>query len=237
MIEHFTSRLLCSILLNKNLDFDILNSDAADNFKVEDGKLVNKLNGMTFSIFVLPLTEILSENMVKLLNEFTAEGGKVITYKSDVKDIAGKNGEHFTEKAFEALNTSSYENTRKISDVAQICKKTVKLPFEIVCGVDEVSRSQMSYSDQLHDPYIHDGEQQYGVGVARYIKSGKRILNFTKYKERQPMKAAGSSLLVAFVLLLRNFQILRYCSGVTPTVFLKILKKYLTLSYPTALAT
>lgn len=176
-------QLVCNILLNKNLDFDIFNSDAVENFKVENGKLVNKLTGASFSVFVLPLTEMMTEDVIKLLNEFIAQGGKVISYKSDIKYTVGKNGEHVKGKEFAKLDNSKFINAIKISNIVEECESEIELPFEIVCGIDEVSRTQMSYPDRLIDPYIHDGETQYGVGVTRYIKKDKRILNFTNYND------------------------------------------------------
>lgn len=180
-------QLLCSTLMNKNLDFDIMNSDAAENFEVKNGRLVNRLTGAEFSVFVLPLVETIPETMVKLLNGFMEQGGKVISYKSNPVYIVGKNGEHSRETEatqLEQFRTDSVTQARKIMDVVEICKQEIDCPFEITCGIDEVSRTQMSYPDRIHDPYLHDGEQQYGVGVTRYLKEGKRILNLTNYNDK-----------------------------------------------------
>lgn len=43
----------------------------------------------------------------------------------------------------------------------------------------------MSYPDRIHDSYLHGGEQQYGIGVTRYINKGKRIFNFTNYNNKE----------------------------------------------------
>lgn len=177
-------QLVCNKLLDKNLDFDIFNSDATENFKVEAGKIINILTGESFSVFVLPLTEMIPQEVVILLNQFTAQGGKVISYKSDIKYVVGKKGEHFTDKELPKLDITNFTVARKISNIVEECFNTVDLPFEIVCGVDEVSRTTESYPARLIDPYIHDGEQQYGVGVTRYLKEDKRILNFTNYNDR-----------------------------------------------------
>ncbi len=177
-------QLLCNKLLDKNLDYDIFNSDAVENFKVEDGKLVNSLTGESFCVFVLPLTEMIPEKVVILLNKFTAQGGKVISYASDPKYVVAKNGEHFRKEKLSSLDTDYFLEAKKISDIVEECLQTIDLPFEILCGVDEVSRTLSSYPARLIDPYIHDGEQQYGIGVTRYIKVDKRILNFTNYNDK-----------------------------------------------------
>ncbi len=177
-------QVLCSSLLNKNLDFDILNSDAIDNFEVKNGKIINRINGAEFSIFVLPFVEIIPDKVVKLLDDFISDGGNVISYKSHLDYVVNKNGNHFTKYDLNNLNKNSIV-LNKISDVIDECKSSVKLPFEILCGIDEVCRSQMSYPDRIHDPYLHGGEQQYGIGVTRYIKKGKRIFNFTNYNNKE----------------------------------------------------
>ena len=35
------------------------------------------------------------------------------------------------------------------------------------------------------DPYIHNGENLYGVGISRYDKDGYQIYNFTNYNLRE----------------------------------------------------
>lgn len=151
---------------------------------VEDGKIINKLTGENFSVFVLPLTEMIPERVVVLLNEFTSQGGKVITYNSEIKCVVEKSGEHFRKKKMTSLNTEKFVELKKISDIVAECLQSIDLPFEIIQGVDEVSRTLSSYPARLIDPYIHDGEQMYGIGVTRYIKEDKRILNFTNYNEK-----------------------------------------------------
>lgn len=171
---------VCNALLDKNLDFDILNSDAADNFKAEDGKLINLLTGEAFRVFVLPLTEMIPENVVSLLNAFSSQGGKVISYRSDIRYVVRKDANESTQ----SLDTSEYSFADKISDIIEECKQNIRLPYSVMCGVSEVSRTVGSYPARLIDPYIHDNEQQYGIGITRYIKRGKRILNFTNYNAK-----------------------------------------------------
>jgi hypothetical protein len=178
-------QLICNKLIDKNLDFDIFHADAVENFEVTGNKLVNKLLGIEYEVFILPTTEMLTEGVVQLLNEFTAAGGKVISFKSDVKYVVSKGGGHMRGIKAEKLATSKFIKALKISDIIEECKKYIKLPFDITCGVDEISHSLSSYPARLIDPYIHDGERLYGVGVTRYIKEDKRILNFTNYNEKE----------------------------------------------------
>lgn len=177
-------QLLCNKLVDKNLDFNILGADAVRNFKVDGGRLVNMLSGEQFSILVLPLTEVLTNETVKLVDEFTAAGGKVINYRSNIKYIVSKDGGHMRGKKPNGPDSGRFTKTEKISDVINFCQKNAALPFEILCGVDELSHSKSSYPARLIDPYIHDGERLYGVGVTRYLKDGFRILNFTNYNAK-----------------------------------------------------
>lgn len=178
-------QLVCNKLVDKNYDFNILGSDAIDNFEVIDGKIVNRLNGETFSLFILPLADVLPDKMVTFLNEFTKVGGKVISYYSDVKYVVNKEGKHMTGEELPRLDTSKITIAKKIADIVEECKNSVHLPFEITCGVDEVVHTKSSYPARLIDPYIHDGETLYGIGVTRYLKDGYRILNFTNYNDKE----------------------------------------------------
>ena len=47
-----------------------------------------------------------------------------------------------------------------------------------------MSRSLSSYTNKLIDPYIHDDERVYGIGITRYIRDNKRIINFTNYNSK-----------------------------------------------------
>lgn len=177
-------QLLCNKLVDKNLDFNILGSDAVKNFRVEGGSLINVLSGERFSVLVLPLAEVLTDETVKLLDEFTAAGGKVVHYRSNIKYIVRKDGRQMCGRKLAGPNADRFASAEKIADVIGYCQRNTKPPFEILCGVDEVAHSKSSYPARLIDPYIHDGERLYGVGVTRYLKDGYRILNFTNYNTK-----------------------------------------------------
>lgn len=178
-------QLLCNKLVDKNLDFHIFSSDVSRNFKVEGKRLVNVLSRQSYEVFVLPTTELLTEEMVILLNEFSQAGGTIINYKSQINTVVRKDGAHMRGHQCEILNTETYRNAEKIADVIEYCKEKVELPYEILCGVEEVSHTKSSYPARLIDPYIHDGESLYGVGVSRYVKKQERIFNFTNYNQKE----------------------------------------------------
>lgn len=142
------------------------------------------LSGEKFSVLVLPLAEVLTDETVKLLDEFTAAGGKVVHYRSNIKYIVRKDGRQMCGRKLAGPNAERFASAEKIADVIGFCQRNTKPPFEILCGVDEVAHSKSSYPARLIDPYIHDGERLYGVGVTRYLKDGYRILNFTNYNTK-----------------------------------------------------
>lgn len=177
-------QLLCNGLTDRNMDYDILHSDGAKHYKVEGSQLVNILTGERFQILVLPLTQILTDEMVILLNEFMDNGGIVIHYQTEITNIVKKDGGHFRGDSLPVLDLSKAVKAAKLGHVFELCREHSTLPFEILCGVDEMSRSLSSYPARLIDPYIHDGEQVYGVGVSRYLKAGQRLYNFTNYNDK-----------------------------------------------------
>lgn len=176
-------QVLCNRLTDKNLDYNIFHSDATCNFKVEGKEIVNKLTGERFSIFILPCAEILTVEIVDLLNEFAENGGCILSFESNVSEVVAKCGQHMREELKTSLETKNHIYCQKISNIINYCKDNIRLPFEILMGIDEMSHTLLSYPKRLIDPYIHDGEQVYGIGVARYIKDNQRIFNITNYNE------------------------------------------------------
>lgn len=178
-------QFLCNGLTDRNLDYDILNSDAAENFGIKDGKLYNRMSGETFEILIVPTVELLTEEMAEFLNGFTAAGGTVIAYRTQNVKILCRDGSHMRQEPAVHLNEELLLHTEKLSEVFRWCEDKVHLPFEILCGENRMAHTLSSYPPRLIDPYLHDGEQVYGIGVTRYLKGGERIYNFTNYNEKE----------------------------------------------------
>jgi hypothetical protein len=176
---------LCSKLSNKNMEFDIWNSDAVSNFKVERNKLVNTLTGTAYSVVVLPYVELLPDKVVELLNEFLEQGGVVLNYNSERIQTVSKMGRHHFEELGLTFQTEKSIRIKDSNHLVEECKKYIVLPYEIIEGEAETYRTQMNYPNRIHDPYLHDGENVFGIGISRYIKDGKRIYNFTNYNDRE----------------------------------------------------
>lgn len=178
-------QLLCNRLSDRNLDYNILGADAAKHFIVKNDKLINVLSNQCFSILILPCTEVLTDEMVQLIDTFTSQGGTVIQYHSNIRYIVNKDGQHMHGIKYSLPVTERFTEVLKLEDLIQVCRKQIKLPFEIRCGVDEMCRSHSSYPAKIIDPYVHNGERVYGVGVSRYLKDGCRIINITNYNEKE----------------------------------------------------
>lgn len=177
---------LCSMLLNANYDFEILNSDAVDCFEVKEELLQNIHTGAKYSTIILPCVEYLPDKMVELLNAFTKAGGKVISYQSPLRYVLGSKGEHvWNPQELPHLQKEHFIKADSFDEVLELCKEQVKRTFRIVEGVSELNRTQMAYPARLHDPYLHKGEQQYGVGVVSYRKEGLRLLNMTNFNGQE----------------------------------------------------
>lgn len=70
-------QILLNELQEHNRDFTVLPSDATDQFKVENGRLVNKNTNQQYAAFVLPMCQVLPLESARMLEEFAAQGGYI----------------------------------------------------------------------------------------------------------------------------------------------------------------
>ena len=176
-------QLICSRLADENLDYEIIGADAVPCFIVKNGQLVNKNTGSSYSVLILPCVKVLTEEMVNLISDFTLHGGLVISYYNETYLTVAKDGSHMRKK-LPTVDQSGIKKAQKIADIVRLCREKINPSFEIVLGPDIMAHSQASYPDYLIDPYVHDDERVYGIGVCRYIKADARIFNFTNYNEK-----------------------------------------------------
>lgn len=159
-------QLFLNFLEDENIPYQIINNDSMKNYEIVGDKWRNKENGEQFHTFVLLDTEILPEETSSLAAEFAKNGGRIFSCGSDVQ-------------IQEAVN---FENLR---EMARACKEVTDMGIQILEGTDRCQRNLPAYPDHLIDPYIHNGENLYGVGISRYDKDGYRIYNFTNYDLRE----------------------------------------------------
>ena len=159
-------QLFLNLLEDQNIPYQIINNDSMKNYEIVGDKWRNKRNGEQFHTFVLLDTEILPEETRSLAAEFAKKGGRIFACGSDVQ----------------IQSVLKFEN---LKDMAGACKKVTDMGIQILEGTDRCQRNLPAYPDHLIDPYIHNGENLYGVGISRYDKDGYRIYNFTNYNLRE----------------------------------------------------
>lgn len=186
-IDRDMQRLLGG-LMSKNLDFDLLHQDALENFAVENGKIVNKLTGQSFSVLVLPMCQILSVKTAQLCEAFLKSGGTVYAL-DEIPDLGFERHEDETLK--EVMDrVRTYDNFRFLTmeDPDMLfadIRKHIPHPVEIIAGCAETVNNHPVYDNYLIDPYIHTGENISGVMFSRYCKDGKRHTLFMNYGEEE----------------------------------------------------
>jgi hypothetical protein len=116
--------------------------------------------------------------MARLLDRFTDSGGLVVSLKSECEHVFAKDGSHHN-KRIEGPNQARFVTAQSISEAVSIIRSRIKLPFAVLRGPDRMEHSLSSYPARIIDPYVHDGERVYGIGVTRYLKNGKRLFNVT----------------------------------------------------------
>lgn len=178
-------QLLCNSLSDHNLDYNILGEDAVRNFTVEGDQIVHKLTRAKYRILILPCVELVAADMAELIRRFMEQGGIVVNYHSSFRYLVDKRGEHWRKKLNNPIVSKNMLRAENIEDVIDICRKRLKLPFAIRCGISRMSRSVSSYPAKIIDPYVHNGERVYGIGVYRYLRGGERILDLTNYNDQE----------------------------------------------------
>lgn len=169
-----------------NIDFTVFPADAARCFKVEDGRLVNTRTGAAYSVFVLPMGEVVPLAVAKLLDQFAREGGHLCLM--DTMPHYGMSREE------DAAVTDIFE---KLKNEGKLCfvgdaadSDTLAAWIEAVCpapirfesGVSTCSNNHKYYPRWLVDPVMHNGEDLSGVAYIRYRKEDRReyfFVNFT----------------------------------------------------------
>ena len=175
-------QMLCSVLSNENLDFEILNADACDGFQAREGRLVNTLTQAWYGVIIVPCVELLPAETVLLFNQFAEQGGHIIGYRSESVRVVGKRGEHVHSPGrLPALDTRSWTMARTVEEAATLCAPLADTPYRLLSDNLRLVRTNMAYPPRLHDPYLHDGEQVFGVGITSHVNGDQRLINIVNY--------------------------------------------------------
>ncbi|MBP5198595.1 MAG: hypothetical protein J6033_06025 [Lachnospiraceae bacterium] len=177
-------QLLLNGLMSENLDFDLIHKDAVDNFKSENDKIVNILNGQSFKALILPMCETVPLKFAKMCLDFAKAGGRIFALDT-VPYMAEKNTDDEKVKEIfdniQALGALKVLSMDEPGTIYESLRDTISLPVRITAGVCGTKNNHVTYPDYLIDPYIHTGEDIEGVMFTRYIKDGKRNTLFVNY--------------------------------------------------------
>lgn len=179
-------QLLLNGLSSENLDFEIIHKDAVDNFKVEQGKIINHLNGQAFSVLILPMCEVLPYEAAELCYDFIHSGGTVIALNTIPTMSMPRKKDKKLNDIFDSILSNERFIMLDIQDKIRLfnsLRNVIPSPIWISKGTKGTTNNHPVYPDFLIDPYMHDGEDISGVLFTRYIKDGYRNTLITNYSD------------------------------------------------------
>lgn len=193
-------QLLLTGLQERNVDFVSFPSDATRNFKAEGGKLVNTVTGARYSVFVLPMAEVIPLETAKLLDAFARQGGLLCLM--DCLPVYGMRKEDDQQVAaiFEALKNegklcfidSAADAERLTTWVNAVCPS----PLTITSGMSTCKNNHPCYPEWIIDPVMHNDEDLSGVAYIRYRKGSLReyfFVNFTAEPQTLTVKVPSAA--------------------------------------------
>lgn len=159
-------QIFLNMLEDMNVPYQIITNESMKNYQIKEKKWVNSLNQECFHTIIFFDAEIIPSATKNRLEEFSKNGGNIFYYSS-ATDIA-------KEKIFS-----------NIEELVNACVEITDIGIEVLEGTKRCQHNLPAYPDHLIDPYIHNGENLYGVGISRYDKEGYQIYNFTNYNLRE----------------------------------------------------
>lgn len=176
------------VLLNElqecNRDFTVFPSDAADQFRIENGRLININTNQQYDAFVLPMCEVLPLESAKMLEKFAAQGGHIAVLET-IPEYSMRKAQDSELKAvmtriMEAPNTRFYEEVDS-KTLLMWLSETVPQSLQIVEGMNGIKKNFTHYPDWIADPYIHTGEDMSGISWTAFEGDGTKyyFVNYT----------------------------------------------------------
>ncbi len=177
-------QILLNELQEHNRDFTVFPSDATDQFKVENGRLVNKNTNQQYAAFVLPMCQVLPLESARMLEEFAAQGGYIAVMETvpEYSMMEAQDGElkEIMKRIMDAPNTSFFEDMDTKALLMWLLE-AVPQGMRIVEGTDGLKKNLLHYPDWVIDPYIHTGEDMSGVSWTAFEDQGTKyyFVNYT----------------------------------------------------------
>lgn len=183
----------------KNLDYTVFPSDAVTNFRCENGKLINTLTGQTYTSFVLPMCEVLPLPVAKLLEQFAAQGGKLLILDCLPKYAMNREEDSTVKELFAALladgKADFIEAADDVDAISAWLRNNNPQPFAVTSGLAENESTYRYYPAWVIDPYMHDGEDITGIYHCRYVEGAQRrffLVNYTTKPQTLTVKVSSA---------------------------------------------
>jgi hypothetical protein len=178
-------QLLLTGLQQQNIDFVSFPSDAVSNFTVKDGRLVNKLTGASFSVFILPMAEVLPLAVARLLDNFARQGGRLCLMEDMPVYGMRKEDDPEVRAIFEKLKQDGLLTWIDAADddqqLGDWVRKQMPSPLRILSGTNSCTNNHRCYPEWIIDPVMHSGEDLTGVAYIRYRKGRTREYFFVNF--------------------------------------------------------
>ena len=191
-------QILLNTMQQENRDFTMFCSDAADQFEVRDGKLVQKTTGQSFSVFVVPFCEVMPVESAKLLLDFTKAGGTVLFVQSVPHlGMMKQDDETVCQIMEEMLKEESVCVIEDFDVNAIIDRISEKAPMRlrILSGNGTCKKNKLHYPAWVIDPYMHTGENMTGISWSAWREEDETrylIINYGDRKESIAVRCIAS---------------------------------------------
>ena len=177
-------QLILNGLTSRNMDFDIIHKDAAENFAAADGKIENTLSGQKFSVLALPMCELLPLEVAELCRAYARDGGKIAMIGARPHLAMNQADDEKVKEIFDQLEKDGaavYFETEQKEEFYQFVSGRIPHPVAITEGKNGTVNNHPAYHAYMEDPYLHTGEDISGMMFVRYLKEGKRNTLFMNY--------------------------------------------------------
>ncbi|MDO5425502.1 MAG: hypothetical protein Q4F41_17460 [Eubacteriales bacterium] len=180
-------QVLLNGLQEENRDFTVFPSDAADQFRAQDGKLVNASAGQEYRAFVLPMCEALPIETARLLEAYVRQGGNLAILEKVPRYAMKREQDGELKELMERIlaypQTVFFEtvDTRQVLEwLEAVCPRELR----ILEGIRTCKKNFAHYPDWVIDPYIHTGEDLDGISWT--VFEGERTnYYFVNYTDRE----------------------------------------------------
>lgn len=184
----------------KNIDYTVFPSDAVKNFVCENGKLKNILTGQEYSLFILPMCQVIPLAAARLLELFVNSGGRLLIMDALPEYAMSREEDGQVREIFREMlkkpGVTFMENICDAGAAAAWLEENLNRELEIISGIRENKSTCRYYPSWVIDPYIHDGEDMDGIYYCCYGNKVQKLyfmVNYTRDIQTLTVKLHGPS--------------------------------------------